>query len=472
MEFSQGSPILAGKISEGAVHSTDRGQCSTQHSVVVDMTGAYTNDRQPQCSSTPKAVSHTGESDNVARELGAMVEELGKHIGDTVTARILSSGRFDEHSHHGVDCGSCSIPGVDNKSLDLSRVNVILHTDVKEPPVFKGDGSEASDISEWVEMMQLYLRKRNFQCADQADEIMSRLRGRARDVVKIALRSDPTLDVARQPDVIYGILKQNFSMLSYSSMPLADFYSTLPKHNECPIDYWVRINKAADIADECLMQMQGKHMDDVGREVAMMFIRNCPDSGLAYVFKTKPIRQWTAKEVQERIDEFQREKKTQMVSATRTPSNVKLNKVDVCDHNKCLSDSPTELTAFEQRTVGSHRTQLSEPVTSQSLDRMTDMLSKVLDVLTTREQHFRQPRPYSSSNTSTKSQGCRICKDKLHTTASHCRAERLCFGCHEPGHIKLNCPVAEQRAQSAPTSSNDQSQFAGNEVACIRRGEV
>ncbi|KAG1952356.1 hypothetical protein F2P79_010277 [Pimephales promelas] len=35
-------------------------------------------------------------------------------------------------------------------------------------------------------------------------------------------------------------------------MPMADFYNTLPRADESPMDYWIRLNKAIDVADECL----------------------------------------------------------------------------------------------------------------------------------------------------------------------------------------------------------------------------
>ncbi|KAL2083763.1 hypothetical protein ACEWY4_021536 [Coilia grayii] len=111
------------------------------------------------------------------------------------------------------------------------------------------------------------------------------------------------------PDTIYAILKQHLGDFSYSCMPLADFYNTLPRPHENPVDYWVRLNKAADIADECL-QRQGRRMEDLNREVAMMFVRNCPDPALSVVFKSKLVDSWTAKEVQVRIDEYQRELKS------------------------------------------------------------------------------------------------------------------------------------------------------------------
>lgn len=115
-------------------------------------------------------------------------------------------------------------------------------------------------------MMQVYLQKRNVKFTEQADEIISRLMGRAKDIVKVALRSNPALDCTNHPEIIYSILKQHFSEVSYSSLPLADFYSTLPKHSENPVDYWLRLNKATDIADKCL-RGQGRGMDNLNSEV-------------------------------------------------------------------------------------------------------------------------------------------------------------------------------------------------------------
>ncbi|KAJ8388351.1 hypothetical protein AAFF_G00135050 [Aldrovandia affinis] len=47
-------------------------------------------------------------------------------------------------------------------------------------------------------------------------------------------------------------------------------------------------------------------MEDLNKQVTMMFVRNFPDPALTMVFKCKLVENWTAKEVQERIDEHQR----------------------------------------------------------------------------------------------------------------------------------------------------------------------
>ncbi|KAK0149126.1 hypothetical protein N1851_010353 [Merluccius polli] len=85
-----------------------------------------------------------------------------------------------------------------------------------------------------------------------------------------------------------------------------NFYSTLPNLGENPIDYWIRLNKAADVTEEGLKQ-QGRLMDNMGGEIAKMFVKHCPDPEFASVFKYKQIHKWTPKEIQMRVDEYQRE---------------------------------------------------------------------------------------------------------------------------------------------------------------------
>ena len=87
---------------------------------------------------------------------------------------------------------------------------------------------------------------------------MSRLMGKARDVVKVTLRSMPSLRPAENSKLVFDILK-HFSEVTYSSMPLADFYNTLPLNGESPMDYWIRMNKAVDVADEMSEKAGAKH---------------------------------------------------------------------------------------------------------------------------------------------------------------------------------------------------------------------
>ncbi|KAL1276834.1 hypothetical protein QQF64_036457 [Cirrhinus molitorella] len=114
------------------------------------------------------------------------------------------------------------------------------------------------------------------------------------------------------------MLLRYFSKSPESCLPLADFYSTQPHARESPVDYWVRLNNAAEIADKHL-QKQGSHMKNISQEVAMMFIRNCPDDGLSNVFRYKSVTKWTSAEVQEAIDEHQRELRTKKLHSRSLP---------------------------------------------------------------------------------------------------------------------------------------------------------
>lgn len=67
------------------------------------------------------------------------------------------------------------------------------------------------------------------------------------------------------------------------------------------MDYWIRLNKAIDVADECLRR-RNKCVEDPAAEAVMMFVSRCPDPGLALSFQFKPAEQWSAAEVQERLD--------------------------------------------------------------------------------------------------------------------------------------------------------------------------
>lgn len=71
------------------------------------------------------------------------------------------------------------------------------------------------------------------------------------------------------------------------------------------MDYCIRMNKAADLADEGLRR-QGIRFDNI-EEVTWMFVKFCPDPSLASIFRCKPIQEWSGKEIQSRIDDYQRE---------------------------------------------------------------------------------------------------------------------------------------------------------------------
>lgn len=248
-------------------------------------------------------------------QLSDIISQIGSPIGDSIAARLAGNGSVERsaqgqssdptyssaHSHNSAHSHE---QATRTGTSGIPHIIVNVRPD-REPTIFRGDHSDKYTVTEWIELMKAYIRKQGFDASVQAEEIQSKLMGRARDVVSIGLGSDPSLDCIQHPEVIYNILLSYFSNTS-SCLPLADFYSTQPKPKENPVDYWIRVNKAADLADEGLRR-QGRRMENMGEEVACMFVKHCPDTELAYAFKSKPIHEWTAKQIQERIDEFQRE---------------------------------------------------------------------------------------------------------------------------------------------------------------------
>lgn len=188
------------------------------------------------------------QPEDLKRVLVDLVKQLGRKIGAQVVSSVTNPNIQ-------VPNAAMTAPQANvTEQHDWSKVNLILKTDIKEPPFFRGDGSDRCTVTEWQEMMQLYLTKRGCSISERGAEIMDRLLGRAKDIVKIGIRNSPLVNISRDPDVIYDILRQHFGETISTTTPLADFYSTLPRQSESSLDYWIRLNKAIDLANECLQR--------------------------------------------------------------------------------------------------------------------------------------------------------------------------------------------------------------------------
>ncbi|KAL1255089.1 hypothetical protein QQF64_013150 [Cirrhinus molitorella] len=321
-------------------------------------------------------------SDDSRLQITELIEELGSQIGDSILDRLLAD-RSPSLEHH--TNPSAVKSELASTTLDLSRLNLIVRSDNREPPIFRGDGTDKHSVHEWIELMDVYLQKCDCPKAEHSSEVLNHLLGRAKNIVKVGLKSNPSPDKVVSPEVIYKILLRYFSESPESCLPLADFYSTLPHARESPVDYWVRLNNAAEIADKHL-QKQGSHMKNISQEVAMMFIRNCPDDGLSNVFRYKPVTKWTSAEVQEAIDEHQREFRTKKLHSRSLP--------DRSFQVTTIAVSPAETTAVENTAVNTAAyipsTQTSKPETTTApphtaltdtgtLERVLSMLERVLE---------------------------------------------------------------------------------------------
>lgn len=368
-------------------------------------------------------------------DLGSLITQLAEKLGESITAKLQS----DRSTHN------TSTP-VQPSEMTLPNVKVVMQSDAKEPPIFRGDSSDKFTVHEWESLMTLYLKKRAIPVHEHSQEVLARLMGKAGDVVRIKLRNNTSIDHTVNPHVIFDILKQHFSELTYSSMPLADFYNTLPMPGEDAMEYWIRLNKTVDVADECLKR-QGRSIDDPGHEVSMMFIKHCPDQSLASVFKFKSAGKWSACEIQERLDEHMQGRKARAATVKSLKPSTVEHKVHSQYHEPIADNAPIPNTAVP--SVPS-----TVPMTAASVDNVCmRSLVNLLDRLVT--QHTQVPANLRAQATEPRSSQkvCRVCRASDHSTLSHCRQENRCLKCLSPGHWKRDCPDQTNHRRSQPANS-------------------
>lgn len=420
--FSFGSPIqddcmpsLEGVPSASAHMTTDQHNSPPIPAQVIS-------------TSTP---SPTHDSSALVGQMSSIIQEIGHQLADSIMSRIQTPSPAAPSS----TTSSSTVNAVYQPSqvADVSQVQIVTQRKVKEPPAFRGDGSDTITVHEWEDLMRTFIRKSNMRVEEQAEEILVHLRGKAKDIVKFGVRNS-NIDIHCQPDMIYGLLRKHFSCTKYSTVPLADFYSTLPKVQEDPYDYWLRLNRAADVAAECLRE-QGKTLDNPEMEVARMFIRNCPCKDLALTFRSKTIDKWSACEVLEVLNEYH----TEMSCKVNTPVHTE-KKVSIALNKAEVSHSPDP----------AHIRQ--EPLQMQNqqyvpLAEVVNMLEKVLLRGASAQPQVRRrapPRRSADSIEGFNDKPCIVCKDVTHSALSHCREKGLCFQCHATGHTRRDCP--ERRA--------------------------
>ena len=430
-QHSVGSTSLSQTLPPHFSDSEEHAQVKTGH-VVTSPVGPI--------SSTP-IVSVSGN--DPAADLRDLITELGNQIGDSIVSRLFAPSPPVLPSFVPVS----PVVGGDNpgsSTLDLSRVNVVVKHDVREPAVFRGEASDKCTVQEWIELMEVYLRKRNCLASDQPEEILSHLMGKAKKIVKVGLKSNLTPDSAVHPEMIYEILRRYFSESPASCLPLADFYATQPSMGEDPVDYWVRLNTAAEQADRHL-KMQGRELVITSAEISMMFIRNCNDPELASVFKGKSVGRWTAMEVQEAIDEYQREHVSKRKSGKGRPIQVAaaaaFSMADVKEEVSQSVPSP-------HSPIGPSESPGAE---GGAFEHVLCMLERVLEGTNQASPPAAtQPGPWVRFT------ACRVCGDKAHSTRSHCMREKRCLACFAVGHQRRECTV------SGSTKPNITVPFQGN----------
>ncbi len=257
------------------------------------------------------------------------------------------------------------------------------------------------------------------------------------------------------PEVIYKILLRYFSESPESCLLLADFYSTLPYAKESPVDYWVRLNNAAEVADNHL-QKQHSQMKNISQDVVMMFIRNFPDDGLSNVFRYKPVTKWSSAEVQEAIDEHQRESRTKKLHSHSLPDHSFQVATAAFSHPETITVKntavnaaaciPSTQTTKPETTTAPPHTVLTDTGT---LERVLSMLERVLERTNIQAAPDRPQLPFCS-----RPSRCRVCGERAHSTWSHCMSEKRCLTCLEVGHQRSTCPRSAESGNHAQIQEN------------------
>lgn len=437
----------------------------------------------PAATSTPVANAPPSPTQVITVEtLSTVISDLAKQIGDNITAN-LSVMQHNKPVQ--------SQPAERQPSEHNEQLRVVIQPEAKAPPYFRGDQTDTFSIDEWEDMMRCYLSRLNCGSQQAFDLVMSRLMGKARDVVKVSLRCHPTLSDAELMDVVFDILKRNFSELTFSDLPMKDFYNTLPFLGEDAMDYWIRLNKAMDVAIECLRR-RGRLVENPSAEVVMMFINHCPDARLALSFQLKDPHEWTAAEVQKKLDSYLGKIKSSVpqskhgLSQTIPSQNAlsftcqsQLDSNAVAFPTKDQHCHPSQVSQStnvngQHQSVGDVRTPQhstvtadsaantfisSQPIIEHATQQMVNMFDKVLSLCTSslttdRRRQQQNGRPHGQQKF--EHFPCKVCSSKDHTTHAHCRLFRLCLNCFGSGHVKRDCTLVAQKPPTVvPSSSTD-----------------
>lgn len=374
--------------------------------------------------------------------LGIVMSDLAKQISDNITASIHTLHQASVQTHT-----SQSSPPL--AAADAAKVSVTVQSDAKLPPFFRGDHTDKFSVDEWEDLVTNHLRHVDRTEQEKFDLVMSRLLGKARDVVRVSLRCSAGLASRGTRSAVFDILKRNFSELTYSSMPMRDFYNTVPCYGESAMEYWIRLNKAIDVVEECL-QRQQRVLKDPGTEVVAMFVSHCPDSSLAASLSFKPAEKWTPSEIQERLDIRQRELKRigGMVRPPLLPVSMDCVRPITQSTVQNCESLPPHMTPQTLQSCAPVMPESAQPysstATEPSLSHVVSMLDKVLSVCTASMSPRSVPVQRSQAPHSETREPCRVCGTLQHSTFSHCRMDRLCHHCLRPGHIKSGCPTARQ----------------------------
>ena len=149
--------------------------------------------------SHPSHSHRSSDTYSVVPDVSHLITHISQQVGQTISAQLRGDTKAGEDQLHRF---RIQMQAIHSLMPHLTGVRFVMQTDVKELPIFRGDGLDKLSVHEWEELMDAYLRKRSMPLGEWYQEIVSRLMGKARDIVKITLHNHPSLKPDDNPKVI------------------------------------------------------------------------------------------------------------------------------------------------------------------------------------------------------------------------------------------------------------------------------
>lgn len=169
-------------------------------------------------------------------------------------------------------------------------------------------------------------------------------------------------------------------------------------------------------------------------------MKHSPDPELSCRFSYKALHKWSSRDVQVRIDVYQREQRalmkqsgvTQLKShATALQDNVPVSHNQV-NNEKCNASHSSFAPVYYSKSTVSRSTYFRNSCLGSTCTAAFRQNSGSCEHNPPAHNPRSQHRP--------RDQACRVCDDTRHSTQSHCMGEHLCFLRFTPGHTRHACP--------------------------------
>lgn len=95
------------------------------------------------------AVPGQDKQNDQTPDLGSLIAQLAEKIGQSISEKLQSdrSTQLSDSPQQSMD-------------MTLSNVKLVVQSDAKERPIYRGHGSDKFTVHEWEELIKLYLKKR------------------------------------------------------------------------------------------------------------------------------------------------------------------------------------------------------------------------------------------------------------------------------------------------------------------------